>query len=249
MLNNSTKTIGVFSIGGGLRGCFCQGFLNGLRDSGAIVDQYVGASSGFFASFTDIAEINTREHIEKLDGNPAYFKNKIYFIEKYLDTFMPSIIENSKYTEQQLLEKANNKLSCVALENLTGKPVHKVFNKFSSIEDIKQAQRLTGSLPGVLKVFPSQNENTKYYDGVLRLKNPDKFLSTDIKIIVETMPIFKNSEAITNPEKNLYIFKNYHGGFFKRLKTILWGNQGEYLQMWDRGYGFGLECANILKEI
>lgn len=244
---NSTKTIGVFSLGGGLRGCFCQGFLKGLRDFGIVVDQYVGASAGFFASFTDIAEINSREHIEKLDGNPAYFKNKLYLVEKFLDTFVPSVIENSKYTEQQLLEKANSKLSCVALENLTGEPIHKIFNNFSSIEDIKRAQRITSSLPGIIKNFPAQNENTRYYDGILRLKYPERFLNTDIKIIVNPTPLFQISEAVTNPEKNLYIFKNYYGDFLKRLKTIFWGNPIEYLKMWDCGYGFGLECANILK--
>ena len=137
------------------------------------------------------------------------------------------MLKMSPLTENEILEYMNSKVSAIALPiRIPAK--HFKMKEFSSIKEIIDAQKSTGSIPWFLKDFPGKYRGVKFLDGVLCISKAPTYLNTDIKIILQIIPPFKKSKY-----KDQYYFKN---NYPKLIKTFLWGKPKDYLDMWDDGF-------------
>lgn len=242
MLSNG-KTVGVFCNGGAWRGVYSLGFLEKLIENGIEVDKIVGSSSGFFAGYVILSGVNPRPLFLEKENNPMYenFHKRDVFT-KFVDKFVYEFADQSKMSREEFLKLINKKLSAIALKNLIGPPEYEVFSNFETFEDIKKAQKLSGSLPWFLSSFPEEHNGKIYFDGVLRLENPEKFLDTDIRIIVQ--PTNSAENEFVKIDDRTYAFYN---SFEKRSWTMLWGTPEDYKKMWMNGERMGEFCANLIK--
>lgn len=195
------KTLGVVINGGAFYGgAFSTGFLACFGKNNINISQYVGVSSGFFASMLSIAGLHDRGFFGDLNS-PLYSDTHNFNVfRRFLDFYTPKAIDESKLDKQELLKEVNNKLSAVATRTRFKKGFpclqHDLIGGFSDWEDFNQAQLASGSIPWFAWPWPHKYRGFRYYDGILGLKRPERFLSTDIKMVIQphlTSPVQQGS--------------------------------------------------------
>lgn len=170
-------------------GTFSSGFLSCFGKNNIKISQYVGVSSGFFVSMMSVAGLDARGFFGDLNS-PLYSDTHNFNVfRRFLDFYVPKAIYESGRDEKELLSEVNSKVSAVATRTDLKKGIprfkHDLLSKFSDWEDFKEAQLASGSIPWFAWPWPHKYRSCRYYDGILALKRPERFLNTDIKMVVQ----------------------------------------------------------------
>lgn len=226
------KTLGVVINGGAFYGgAFSHGFISCMGENKIKISQYVGVSSGFFIALMSVSGIYRRDFWGDLNS-PLYSDTHNYNVfRRFLDFYVPKVIHESGRDEAELLSEFSQKTSCVAARVHLKKGIprlkHDLLSKFFDWQDVKEAQLASGSIPWFAWPWPHKYRNHRYFDGIVGLKRPERFLTTDIKLVIQP--------HLTSPVHNGSCY-NVVSGEVAGLKKLVNSSPEAIQKNWIKGY-------------
>ena len=225
-VDNKKLTVGIAMGTGGFRMAFHAGFIDGLRELGIEIDQFVGTSTGALSAFLGALGVPGYEWIDEFP--PVWHMDIIKpgFIEDFVHNEVRKRLSLNRKSDEErkkvVYELLNTKLKLIS----AGFPDFetKVFKTFNSMGDVLSKLLAATSIPYQTS-FPKKINDRYYMDGffatLFPYELPIKFLETDIKISLRLVPPYLDLES---PNINLYEFypRKYSYNLLQGLLPITW---------------------------
>jgi NTE family protein len=220
------RTLGIAMGTGGFRMAFHAGFIDGLRELGVEVNQFVGTSTGALSAFLGAIGVPGYEWLDEFPPVWHFDILKPGFIENYIkEEIRKRLSLNRKSDEERkkvVYELLNTKLKLIS----AGFPDFetKVFKTFNSQADVLSKLLAATSIPYQTS-FPKKMNDRYYMDGffatLFPYELPIKFLETDVKISLRIVPPYLDLES---PNINLYEFypRKYSYNLLQGVLPVSW---------------------------
>jgi predicted acylesterase/phospholipase RssA len=219
-------TIGIAMGTGGYRMAFHAGFIDGLKEMGIEVDQFVGTSTGALSAFLGAVGVPGYEWLD--DIPPIWHMSfvKPGFIEQFIRNEVRKRLSLNRQSDEErkkiVYERLNSRLKLVSAGFPDLEP--KIFKTFRSMGDMVTKLVAATSIP-YQTTFPQKIEDDYFIDGffatVFPYELPIRFLDTDIKISLRVVPPYMTLKI---PSINMYEFfpRKYMYNLLPGVLPIAW---------------------------